>query len=368
METAKQNLPVPDRPRAIIHLDLDAFYASVEVLKNPALEKKPVIVGGRPEERGVVSTASYEARKYGVRSAMPTARALQLCPQAVLLPPRHEVYGDYSRRVMAIVRQASPVVEQVSVDEAYLDVSAQVEAWDDAVDQAREMQRRVVDEVELSASLGVATNKLVAKVASDQHKPGGLTVVRPGEEAAFLAPLPVRVLWGIGPKTAARLAELSVTTVGDLAQVAEEVLRARFGRHGAAMARHAQGMDDRAVVTEREARSISREVTFARDVADRAALEGQLKRSSEGVAAQLKRAGLAAGTVAIKLRYADFFTLTRQMTLAVATDDGDEIYNIALRLLGRVWQPGQRVRLLGVAGRNLGAPTGQLPLWVEEQG
>jgi DNA polymerase-4 len=355
-------------PRAIVHLDLDAYFAAVEVLDDSSLEGKPVIVGGRPEERGVVATASYPARTYGIHSAMPTARALRLCPQAILLPPRHERYGFFSRRVMEIVRQASPVMEQVSVDEAYLDLTGQVDAWDDAVEVARQVQRRVKDEVKLSASLGVAINKLVAKVASDRHKPGGLTVVRPGEEAAFLAPLSVRVLWGIGPKTAARLAELGVTTVGELAQVAEEELRSRFGRHGAEMMRQAQGIDDRPVIVEHEARSISQEMTFARDVADRQALKRQLWRSSQGVAAQLKEAGLVAGTVAIKLRYADFSTLTRQLTLAVATDDEVEIYRIALQLLERAWQPEQPVRLLGVAGRNLGAPTGQLPLWSDKQG
>jgi DNA polymerase-4 len=358
----------PHSPRAIVHLDLDAFYASVEVLDDSSLEGKPVIVGGRPEERGVVATASYPARAYGIHSAMPTARALRLCPQAILLPPRHERYSLFSRRVMEIVHQASPVMEQVSVDEAYLDLTDHVDAWDDAVEVARRVQRRVKDEVKLSASLGVAINKLVAKVASDQHKPGGLTVVRPGEEAAFLAPLSVRVLWGIGPKTAARLAELGVTTVGELAQAADEELRSRFGRHGAEMVRQAQGIDDRPVIVEHGARSISQEVTFARDVADRQALKRQLWRSSRGVAAQLKQAGLVAGTVAIKLRYADFTTLTRQLTLAVATDDEVEIYAVALRLLERAWDPGQPVRLLGVAGRNLGAPTGQLPLWSDKQG
>ena len=344
----------PQPLRAIVHLDLDAFFAAVEVLDNSALENKPVIVGGRPEERGVVATASYPARAYGVHSAMPTAQALRLCPQAILLPPRHGRYHELSQQVMEIVRRASPVMEQVSVDEAYLDLTGRVAAWDEAVEVAREVQRRVKDEVRLSASLGVACNKLVAKVASDQHKPGGLTVVRPGEEAAFLAPLSVRVLWGIGPKTAARLAEMDVTTVGELVRAAEEELRSRFGRHGAEMVRQAQGIDDRPVIVEHEARSISQEVTFARDVADRQALKQQLWRSSKGVAAQLKQAGLVAGTVAIRLRYADFTTLTRQSTLAVATDDAVDIYRVALRLLERAWEPGQPVRLLGVAGRRPG--------------
>jgi DNA polymerase-4 len=352
-----------DRPRAIVHLDLDAFFAAVEVLDDPDLAGKPVLIGGRPEERGVVAAASYPARAFGVHSAMPMYQALKLCPGAVVLPPRHGRYREYSRRVMAILHQMSPLVEQMSVDEAYLDLTDQVAAWDEGVELARRLQDRVQDNVGLSASLGVATNKLVAKVASDQDKPGGLTVVRPGEEAAFLAPLPVRVLWGVGPVTAGKLAKAGVTTVGQLAQVSEEELRARFGRHGAAMARQARGIDDRPVVTEHETKSVSQEQTFARDISDAEALKGQVWRLSQGVSRRLKKAGLAAGTVAIKLRYADFTTLTRQMTLMVPTDDEREIYRAALALLKRAWDREEPVRLLGVAGRHLSPPPGQLSLW-----
>lgn len=351
-----------DRPRAIVHLDLDAFYAAVEVLEDPELADKPLIVGGRPEERGVVATASYEARAFGVRSAMPTARALALCPQAIVLPARHQLYWEYSRRVMGILRQATPLVEQVSVDEAYLDLTEGVVAWEEAVEVARRIQAQVREEAKLSASLGVATNKLVAKVASDQDKPGGLTVVRPGEEATFLAPLPVRALWGVGPVTAAKLAEMDVTTVGELARLTEERLVERFGRNGASMARQARGIDERPVITEHEAKSISQETTFSRDLADAEALRRELWRLSQGVARRLQRAGLAAGTVALKLRYADFTTLTRQTTLAVPTDDARAIYRTALALLRRAWQRGRPVRLLGVAGRHLSPPAGQLTL------
>jgi DNA polymerase-4 len=353
---------MPDRPRAIVHLDLDAFYAAVEVLERPDLAGKPVLVGARPEERGVVAAASYPARAFGIRSAMPMHRALALCPDAIVLSPRHPLYRDYSRRVMAILHQTSPVVEQMSIDEAYLDLSDQVADWETAVEIAGGLQRRVSEEVGLSASLGVATNKLVAKVASDRDKPGGLTVVRPGEEAAFLAPLPVRVLWGVGPVTAQKLAKMGVETVGDLAKLPEEELRARFGRHGVDMARQAQGIDERPVVTEHEPKSVSQERTFARDLRDAAVLKRQLWRLSQGVGRRLKRAELAAGTVAIKLRYADFTTLTRQMRLAVPTDDERMIYRAALILLRRAWQRGRPVRLLGVAGRDLSPPAGQLPL------
>jgi DNA polymerase-4 len=351
-----------EKPRVIVHLDLDAFYAAVEVLDNPDLDGKPLIVGGRPEERGVVTTASYPARKYGVHSAMPVARALRLCPDAVLLPPRHERYRGYSRQVMAILHQASPLVEQISIDEAFLDLTQQVMAWEEGVELARGIQRRVKEQVGLSASLGMATNKLVAKVASDQDKPGGLTVVRPGEEATFLAPLSVRVLWGVGPVTARRLAEMEVATVGELARLPEELLRQRFGRNGVGMARQACGIDERPVVTERETKSISQETTFSRDLSDAEALRRQLWRLSRGVARRLQRADLAAGTVVLKLRYADFTTLTRQTTLAVPTDDEKEIYRAALALLRRAWRHGRAVRLLGVAGRHLSPPVGQLPL------
>jgi len=354
---------MPDRPRAIVHLDLDAFFAAVEVLDNPDLAGKPVLVGGRPEERGVVAAASYPARAFGARSAMPMHQALKLCPDAIVLPPRHGRYREYSRRVMAILHQASPLVEQMSIDEAYLDLTDQIAAWDAGVELARRLQARVREEVGLSASLGVATNKLVAKVASDRDKPGGLTVVRPGEEAAFLSPLPVRVLWGVGPVTAGKLAEMGVTTVGELAKMSEEELRVRFGRHGAAMARQARGMDDRPVVTEHETKSVSQERTFTHDIADAEALKRQVWQLSQGVSRRLKKAGLAAGTVAIKLRYANFVTLTRQTTLMVPTDDEREIYRAALALLRRAWEPRRPVRLLGVAGRHLSPPQGQLSLW-----
>ena len=352
-----------DRPCAIVHLDLDAFFAAVEVLESPDLAGKPVLVGGRPEERGVVAAASYPARSFGVRSAMPMVRALRLCPAAIVLPPRHSLYRDYSRRVMEILHQTSPLVEQISIDEAYLDLTSQVTFWRETVETARRIQGRVKEELGLSASLGVATNKLVAKVASDRDKPGGLTVVQPGEEMAFLAPLPVRVLWGVGPVTEALLAEMGVKTVGELARVREEELCSRFGRHGMEMAKKACGIDERPVVTERERKSVSQERTFARDLRDAEPLRRHLWRLSQGVARQLRGAELAAGTVAIKLRYADFTTLIRQMRLAVPTNDERMIYRAALVLLSRTWEHERPVRLLGVAGRHLSPPAGQLPLF-----
>jgi nucleotidyltransferase/DNA polymerase involved in DNA repair len=355
-----------------VHLDLDAFYAAVEAIEHPEYEGQPLVIGGRPHERGVVSTASYPARAYGVRSAMPMARALQLCPDAIVLPPRHDVYRRYSRRVMALLRQVTGQVQQTSIDEAYLDLSAQLSSdrlsdWEQGIDVARDLQAQVQVHVGLSASLGVATNKLVAKVASDHDKPGGLTVVRPGDEAAFLAPLPVRVLWGVGPVTAARLAEMGVTTVGELAALPERELHARFGKHGRAMARHARGIDRRPIRVERETKSISQERTFARDLTDERAIKRELWRLCQGVSQRLQAAGLAAYTLSLKLRYANFDTLTRQITLQVATDNDQTIYRTALLLLQRAWQRGQAVRLLGVGGQRLIPPptqrSTQLPLF-----
>jgi DNA polymerase-4 len=354
---------MPDGLRAIVHLDLDAFFAAVEAHENPNLAGKPVVVGGRPEERGVVASASYPARAFGIRSAMPMSRALALCPEAIVLPARHHVYRDYSHRVMDILHEATPLVEQASIDEAYLDLTDEVPGFDEAIDLARALQGRVREEIGLSSSLGVATNKLVAKVASDQNKPGGLTVVWPGEEASFLAPLPVRVLRGVGPVTAQKLAEMGIPTVGQLAQVPDQVLQARFGSHGAAMARQALGLDEAPVVTEYEVKSLSQERTFRRDLIGAEALEQELWQMSQIVGLRLKKDSLAARTIAIKLRYADFTTLTRQMALAVPTNDEQEIYQAALTLLRRTWQRGRPVRLLGVAGRHLSPPAGQLSLW-----
>lgn len=349
-------------PRCVLHVDLDAFFAAVEVLENPALAGKPLVVGGRPEERGVVATASYPARAFGIHSAMPMARALALCPQLIIVPARHGVYHTYSERVMAVFRDTTPLVEPMSIDEAYLDVTAGLAAWEQGIDVARGVQDRVRSEVGLSASVGVAANKLVAKIASGHHKPAGLTVVRPGDEAAFLAPLPVRAIPGVGPVGEGRLAELGVSTVAGLALVPEDELRARFGRWGPELLLLARGIDDRPVVTEHELKSVSQETTFSRDLAAEEALHHELWRLSRGVGRRLKNAGVAAGTVAIKVRYSDFSTLSRQMRLAVPTDDEREIYRAALALLRRAWQPGRPVRLLGVGGHHLVPPPGQMGL------
>jgi len=287
--------------RQIIHLDLDAFFASVEELQNPELRGKPVVVGGSPQGRGVVSSASYAAREFGVHSAMPTAQALRLCPDAILIHPRHNLYGEYSERVMTLLEEYTPLVEQLSIDEAFLDVTGTCGRWGSAEEMARELQERIQQELSLSASLGVATNKLVAKIASALKKPHGLVVVKSGEEAAFLAPLPIERLWGVGPATARQLHALGVRTIGQLAALPAGYLEKRFGEHGRMLARHAQGLDERPVEPEETWKSIRQESTFAQDVADPRRVERELLRLSQRVARRLRRRGLFARTVRLKL-------------------------------------------------------------------
>jgi DNA polymerase IV len=341
-----------DGPSRIAHLDLDAFYATVEEIEDPSLRGKPLIVGGDPHGRGVVAAASYAAREFGVRSAMPAATALRLCPQAVFLPTRHELYSEYSRRVMALLREVAPRLEQVSIDEAYLDLSDS----EDPERVLRGAQGRIRDELGLSASVGLGTSKLVAKIASDLRKPGGFVVVPAGEEAEFLAPLPIERLWGVGPKTAARLRDLGIETVQQLQAEPLELLSAEFGpRWARELKEHAVGHDDSVVETEHETRSISEERTFARDVRDRRVLWAEIQTLAEGVAERLRAEHLVARTVTLKLRLADFTTLTRAHTLLAPLDDGPTLSWEAGLLMRRAWLPGQPVRLLGVRASGLAA-------------
>jgi DNA polymerase-4 len=348
--------------RIILHLDLDAYFCSVEELLDPALKGTAFAVGGRADERGVISTCSYEARKFGVRSAMPTAQALRLCPHLNLLPARHNVYGDYSRHVMTLLAEVAPVVEQISIDEAFLDLTGDPRPGGET---AARLKQRIRDEVGLPSSFGVATNKLIAKIATNVGKPNGLVVVPPGEEAAFLAPMPMEMLWGVGPKMRARLFELGMRTIGDIAAWPEDDLARRFGEWGRALARHAKGIDDRPVEPVHEAKSISQETTFSRDVSDGAALRRTLLELSEGVAASLRRENLAARTVKIKVRWPPFETLTRQTTLAQPTDLDDEIFQAAWALFQKVWGHGKAVRLIGVGVSGLTEAARQLDLFGE---
>ena len=339
--------------RKILHVDLDAFFCAVEELHDPELRGRAFAVGGRPEQRGVVASCSYPARRQGVHSAMPMAQAVRVCPGLVIVPARHRAYRQMSQRVMERLQRLTPLVEQISIDEAFLDVTGRPEA---AETLARQLQATIRGELALPCSLGVASNKLVAKIANTVGKgakgkdapPCAITVVAPGQEAAFLAPLACTELWGVGPKTAQRLAEYGLHTIGELAQRSPDEFERLLGKTGYDLVIRARGIDDRPVVTEHEQKSISQETTFIRDVGDEAELLRVLQEQAVAVAKELRRSGLCATTVRIKLRWSDFTTPTRQLTLPQATDESEQIYALARQLFARLWQPGQWVRLIGV--------------------
>jgi DNA polymerase-4 len=355
--------------RTILHLDLDAFFCSVEETRNPDLRGRPFAVGGRPEERGVVASCSYAARQFGVRSAMPMSRALRLVPNLIIVSSQHHLYGEISQQVMEMFRNLTPLVEQISIDEAFLDITDIREKSPERL--ALDLQAAIRDGLGLPSSIGIASNKLVAKIATEVGKKGAkkgappfaLTIVPAGQEAAFLAPLPANMLWGVGPKTEARLLELGIHTIGDIARWPEADLARRFGENGRDLARHARGQDERPIVTEHETKSISQEITFSRDVSDDKALEKTLREMSAEVGRSLRKNDLAGKTVKLKLRWPDFTTLTRQTTLPQPTDSDDEIIRTALKLLHDVRKPRQAVRLIGVGVSGLGAPIRQLGLW-----
>lgn len=353
--------------RTIVHADLDAFYASVEQLDNPELRDKPVVVGGSPNARGVVSAASYEARRFGVRSAMPMSRALRLCPEAVLVSPRFDRYAEVSRRVMAIFRSVTPLVEPLSLDEAFLDVTAQVDRCGGPEALARHLKDQVRKTTGLTLSIGVGSNKTVAKIASEAEKPDGLVVVPPGEEASFLEPLPVRAPWGIGPKTEALLTEAGIGTVGQLAEADSAWLDRILGSRGRLFQAMARGIDERPVETEYERKSVGAERTFPRDLLDGPELRTALTSIATEVARRLRNEGVKARTMAIKLRYADFRTITRQRALGTPLDEAEGIVEAASALLDKVTKPGDRFRLLGIHGSRLvGQEKAQLTLWPEQ--
>ncbi len=337
----------------IIHADLDAFYASVEQLDDPALRGKPVIVGGRPGDRGVVSASSYEARAFGVFSAMPLRTAARRCPQGVFLPGRPDRYRELSRMVMAIFASYTPQVEPISLDEAFLDVTHSAAAFGDGPTIARHIKRRVLDEVGLVVSVGVATNKLCAKVASDLRKPDALVVVPAGEEAAFLAPLPIRRLWGVGPQAQQALAEYGVTTIGQLAALSSATLHRRFGKHGDDLRSRASGIDPGRVESMQAPKSVGHEHTFETDSADPGRLEATLLDLAESVASRLRRHDLAARAVQLKLRYEGFETLTRQAPLPQATRDSRPLYETGVALLRKTQVAGRGVRLIGLTAISL---------------
>jgi DNA polymerase-4 len=349
--------------RTIMHVDLDAFYSSIEQRDHPELRGKPVIVGGDPEERGVVMTASYEARRFGVHSAMPTRTAIRLCPQGILVPPRFSAYGEVSRQLREMFLDLTPLIEPISLDEAFLDVSSLHVSPVEAEGTARELKARIRRETELTASVGIAANKLVAKVASDREKPDGLTIVPRGEEGGFLGPLPVRRLFGIGPRTEERLQREGIERVDQLAGAAQEWLLARFGQSGLEWQRMARGMDDRPVTPDRELKQISRERTFPRDIGDREELRRIVTLLVEELLPALRRAA-PARTITLKLRYPDFSIATRRRTPGTIVTE-DVLAPGALQLFDDGWD-GRPLRLMGLGISNFVLePEGQLSLFDE---
>jgi DNA polymerase-4 len=344
---------VTDGPDAtILHVDLDAFYASVEQLDDPQLQGRPVIVGGLGP-RGVVAASSYEARRFGVHSAMPMGRARRACPDGVFLAPRFDRYTEASQDVMAIFHSYTPLVEPLSLDEAFLDVGGARRLHGSAPSIAEAIRARVRSETGLTASVGVATTKFLAKIASDVSKPDGLLVVAPGTELEFLHPLPVERLWGVGPATRRRLDRFGVRTIGDLAALPEDTITGAVGvAHGQHLRALAWNRDEREVEPERRVKSIGHEETFPRDVHDRSILEREVLRFADRVASRLRKSGLAGRTVQLKIRYSDFRTITRSRTLAEPTDLAADLARTGAALLAAV-DLGDGVRLLGLSIQQL---------------
>ena len=353
----------------ILHVDMDAFFAAVEQLDNPELRDKPVLVGGNPRERGVVAAASYEARPFGCHSAMPMAKALHLCPKAIVVPPRFERYEEVSRKIFDVFDQFTPLVEPLSIDEAFLDVAGSVRLFGSPDQIARELKQRIKAETKLTASAGVAPNKFLAKLASDLEKPDGLVIVRPDQVQAFLDPLPISRLWGVGKATLPRFTELGVRTFGDARRLTESELRERFGEAGGQFYRLVRGIDDREVVPDREAKSMSNEITFPVDLEDHECLRAMLLEQTEQVARRLRRYGLTARTVTLKIRSGDFTTITRRVTLEAPTDQTDLLWEAVGGLFDR-WsrQEAFPLRLIGMGVSQLAAGTGQqLSLFGQEE-
>jgi DNA polymerase-4 len=334
--------------KTILHVDMDAFYASVEQRDDPALRGKPVIVGGR-SRRGVVLAASYEVRPFGVRSAMPMAEALRRAPHAIVVPPHRDRYEKASEDAFAIFHRYTPLVEPLSLDEAFLDVTASRSLFGDGETIARAIKRAIREELGLTASAGVAPCKFAAKVASDLRKPDGLVVVPEGGIAEFLAPLPMERMWGVGPKTAPKMRELGYATIGDLSRAPTETLERVLGVWGIEVARLARGDDERDVVPDAQAKSIGAEETYEEDLVGPDAIAPTLLAHAARVARRLMRAGLSARTVVVKIKYADFSLRTRRTTLPEPVQDTDAIHRAAVEMLARIPLQGRRVRLTGVS-------------------
>lgn len=354
----------PKHVRHILHLDMDAFYPAVEVLDNPNLKGKPVIVGGT-RERGVVSSASYEARKFGVHSAQPTARAFRLCPNGIFLPPRMGRYKEVSDKVFEIFFRFTPLVEPLSIDEAFLDVTGSKRLFGSPVDIAKKIKRLVRQETGLTVSAGLAPTKFVAKIASDMDKPDGLTIVPEARVRDFLDPLPIGKMWGVGKATQSALHQLNIRTFKDLRLFSTEVLRKKFGKGGLKIQQLAMGLDKRDVVPHHRAKSIGHEVTFFHDILDMDEAKKELLSLANRVARRMRRHGLTGKTVTLKAKYLDFVQITRAMTLPKPTDDGPEIYATVCLLLKKTRVGKKPVRLLGISLSHLShtGSEGQLSLF-----
>lgn len=357
--------------RTIIHIDLDAFYCAVEEQFNPSLHEKPYAVGGRPETRGVVSSCSYAARNMGIHSAMPMAHAVRICPDLIILPGRHKEYSRQSKKVMNVLKNFSPLLEQISIDEAFLDVTA---IQKNSQELAVEIQNEVMEKTGLPCSLGIASNKLVAKIATDIGKvsvetntyPQAIQIVPNGTEAEFLALLPLEVLWGVGPKTAEKLTQIGIRTIGDLAKMPPNDLVQRFGKVGYDLHRRANGIDNREVVTFREPKSFSQEITFSRDTNDLGKIKDQLLHQSAALQQSLEKAGLLCSTIKLKIRWADFSNISRQITLPENTNKKEIIFKYAEILLEQNWNKKDLIRLIGIGVANFHQPEQQLSLWEQK--
>jgi DNA polymerase IV len=353
--------------KGVLHVDLDAFFVSVEQSLSPELRGKPVIVGGRPERRGVVAAASYEARAFGVKSAMPLARAYQLCPQAIFLQGNHRRYGEFSEKFMAILSDFTPAMEPGGLDEAFLDITG-CDIFGTQREIATKIKARVKDELELVASVGIASCKVVAKIASDFGKPDGLVEVPAGKEKEFLAPLPIDRMPGIGPRIEQALKSLGITTVGALAGLPVSILKNKFGSYGIMLHNHANGIDNRKVESPGEARSISHETTFSHDTGDIKYLHAMLRLLCEKVGARLRREEKYARSVSLKLRFDDFETINRSRTLKETTHIDDVIYETAVEMLDRALRNQRKlVRLIGVEAANLVDRGKQLSLFDQQR-
>jgi DNA polymerase IV len=354
--------------RKILHLDLDAFFCACEELKDPSLAGKAFAVGGQAGRRGVIASCSYPARGKGVHSAMPTAQALRLCPELKIISGHHTDYGEKSDKVMSIMGQLTPLLEQVSIDEAFLDVTDLPQPLETL---ARDLQARVRSETGLPCSLGGATNKLVAKIATDTGKsrskkgdyPRAILIVAPGREAEFLASLPVKAMWGVGPKMESALIGLGIKTLGELADYPREMLIRHFGKYGGELVEHARGLDDRPVTVEYAVKSVSQETTFDTDTTDLVYLRKTLKFLSDKVGRRLRAKGLCGTVVRLKLRWSDFSTHTRQVSLSQPTDQNGIILDAALTLMMDLWEGNRPVRLIGVGVANLQDTVHQMSLF-----